>query len=81
MTTDKECFRLYEIRNKTTWYVAKLKGKGGVDWEWTTDPEKAAKVTRYQARRFLKDRLACGIRSAAYDYLGRGLYKRILIED
>jgi hypothetical protein len=58
-------FCLYETRGKTIWYVSKVKGDGGVDWEWTSIPEKATTVSFYWARRFMADRRACGVVTAA----------------
>lgn len=59
-------FRLSETRgyNKVV-YVSKVKGDGGVDWEWTFDPKEAASVSFYWARRFMADRRACGVKTAA----------------
>lgn len=47
-----------------TFYVVRVKGDGGVDWEWTEDPKRAVLVSFYWARRFMADRRACGVTSA-----------------
>jgi hypothetical protein len=68
-------FLLSESRGSGTratfWYVAKVKGDGGVDWEWTNDVGKAARVSYYWARRFMADRRSCGIRTARAQEIGQ----------
>lgn len=59
-------FKLSESRHyNKVFYVSKVKGDGGVDWEWTPDPKQAAVVSFYWARRFMADRRACGSKTAA----------------
>jgi hypothetical protein len=57
-------FKLAETRHERLFYVSRVKGDGGVDWEWTQDPESAAIVTYYWVRRFMADRDACGVKTA-----------------
>ncbi len=47
--------------NKKAWYVAQVKGNGGVDWGYTFKPEQAIKLSPYWQKRF----------NADCNYLGR----------
>lgn len=58
-------------RRMNVWYIAKVKGDGGVDWEWTDDVAKAASVSYYWARRFMADRRACGVKTASAQEIGQ----------
>jgi len=40
-------------------YIARVKGDGGVDWEWTSDPKQAMDVTPYWQRIFASDARLC----------------------
>lgn len=61
-------YRLSETRRfgrtLRTFYVVRVKGDGGADWEWAEDPKHARAVSFYWARRFMADRRACGITTA-----------------
>lgn len=46
------------------WYVAQVKGDGGVDWGYTTDISKAIAINTWVWRQFAKDMREVG--SAAF---------------
>lgn len=72
---DSGTFRLQETRARgcgrfTTFYVVRVKGDGGVDWEWTEDPKQAAWVSSAWARKYARDREACGSKAWAVIDMG-----------
>lgn len=47
--------RLCEKDGNSVRYVSRVKGDGGVDWEWTGDYRLAANVSPWWTRRFLSE--------------------------
>jgi hypothetical protein len=47
--------KLAEADGPRTRYVRKVKGDGGVDWEWTYEPAQATDVSQWWAARFLAE--------------------------
>lgn len=50
----------YGVGHKRIFYVARVKGDGGVDWEWTEDPKKAMHVPPYWQKIFASEAKLCG---------------------
>lgn len=59
-------FKLCETRWHSfhPFYVSKVKGDEGKDWEWTENPKEAIEVSFAWAQRFMADRRACGKKTA-----------------
>jgi hypothetical protein len=53
-------YRIWNPLTKTVFYVAQVKGDGGADWGYTTEPAKACHLSPYWVRRFNADCRYCG---------------------